>query len=97
MNDPNGAMPMEVDRIKGDGKKGKSKSKEQKGKGKEDKSKSKGKGGKSSGKDGKGKGGGKEGKGGKGKNPSEVCWICGKPGHMAKDCWRVRQVESTAT
>ena len=99
MNDPNGAMPMEVDRIKGDGKKGKSKSKEQKGKGKgkEDKSKSKGKGGKSSGKDGKGKGGGKEGKGGKGKNPSEVCWTCGKPGHMAKDCWRVRQVESPAT
>ena len=99
MNDPNGAMPMEVDRIKGDGKKGKSKSKEQKGKGKgkEDKSKSKGKGGKSSGKDGKGKGGGKEGKGGKGKNPSEVCWTCGKLGHMAKDCWRVRQVESPAT
>ena len=31
------------------------------------------------------------------KNPSEVCWTCGKPGHMAKDCWRVRQVESPAT
>ena len=99
MNDPNGAMLMEIDLIKGDGKKGKGKSKEQKGKskGKEDKSKSKGKGGKPSGKDGKDKGGGKEGKGGKGKIPSEVCWICGKPGHMAKDCWRVRQVESPAT
>ena len=76
--DPNGPMPMEIDRIKGDGKKGK------------------GKGGKPSGKEGKGKGGGKESKGGKGKSANEVCWTCGKPGHMSRDCWRIRQVEAPA-
>ena len=98
--DPNGVMPMEIDRIKGDGKKGKGKSKDQKGKskGKDDRSKSKGKGGKSSGKEGKGKGGGgKEGKGGKGKNPSEVCWTCGKPSHMAKDCPAIQSIAGSHT
>ena len=58
--------------------------------------KGKGKGGKPSGKEGKGKGGGKESKGGKGKNANEVCWTCGKPGHMSRDCWRIRQVEAPA-
>ena len=91
-----GPMPMEVDRLQQKGKdKGKSKGKEQKGKskGKVDKGKDKGKGKSDGGaKNGKGKGG-KE-KGGKGKSTSEVCWTCGKPGHMSKDCWRVRQVEA---
>ena len=56
--DPNGPIPMEIDRIKGDGKKGKGKTKDSKGKskGKDDRLKGKGKGGKPSGKDGKGKG-----------------------------------------
>ena len=82
--DPNGPMPMEIDRIKGDGKEGKGKTKDVKGKskGKEDRQKGKGKGGKQSGKDGKGKGGGKENKGGKGKGSNEVCWTCSKPGHL---------------
>ena len=91
-----GPMPMEVDRLQQKGKdKGKSKGKEQKGKskGKVDKGKDKGKGKSDGGaKNGKGKGG-KE-KGGKGKGTSELCWTCGKPGHMSKDCWRVRQVEA---
>ncbi|CAK9064450.1 unnamed protein product [Durusdinium trenchii] len=71
--DPNGPMPMEIDRIKGDGKKGKGKTKDGKGKskGKEDRQKGKGKGGKPGGKEGKGKGGGKENKGGKGKATNE--------------------------
>ena len=33
-------------------------------------------------------------RGEKEKGTSEVCWTCGKPGHMSKDCWRVRQVEA---
>ena len=48
-------------------------------------------------KDGKGKGVGKDSKGGKGKSSNEVCWTCGKPGHLSRDCWRVRQVEAPAT
>ena len=94
-----GPMPMEVDRLQQKGKdKGKSKGKEQKGKskGKQEKGKEKGKGkSEGGGKSGKGKGG-KE-KGGKGKSATEVCWTCGKPGHMSKDCWRVRQVEAPTT
>ena len=92
-------MPMEVDRLQQKGKdKGKSTGKEQKGKskGKTDKGKDKGKGKSDGGaKSGKGKGG-KE-KGGKGKSASDLCWTCGKPGHMSKDCWRVRQVEAPTT
>ena len=65
--------------------------------GKDDKSKGKGKGGKPMTKDGKGKGVGKDSKGGKGKSSNEVCWTCGKPGHLSRDCWRVRQVEAPAT
>ena len=85
-----GPTPMEVDRLQQKGKdKGKSKGKDPKGK---DKGKGKSENG---GKNGKGKGG-KE-KGGKGRGTSEVCWTCGKPGHISKDCWRVRQVEAPTT
>ena len=85
--DPNGPMPIEIDRIKGDGKKGKGKTKDgkSKSKDKEDRQKGKGKGGKPSDKEGKGKGGGKENKGGKSKSTNEVCWTCGKPGYMSRD------------
>lgn len=103
--DYSGVAPMEIDRLqqKGDGKKGKQKGKDDKGKGKGKSGKTnygkegKGKGGKqNAGKEGKEKGG-KEQKGkSKGQN-NEVCWACGKPGHQAKDCWRVRQVEAPTT
>ena len=38
---------------------------------------------------------GKETKG-KGKGAQDVCWTCGRPGDMAKDCRRVRQIEIPA-
>ena len=78
--------------------KGKGKDLKSKGKGKEEKGKGKSKNGKFGGgaKEGKGKGT-KDNKGGKGKGNGEVCWTCGKPGHQAKDCWRVRQAEAPAT
>ena len=92
-------MPMEIDRLqqKGKGKESKGKGKDKaKGKSKDDKGKSKGKGGKQSG-SGKGdqKGKDKETKG-KGKGNQDVCWTRGRPGHVAKDCWRVRQIEIPA-
>ena len=95
-------QPMEVDRVKGDGKgkgkKGKGKSKGSKGKGSKG-DKGKGKGSYKGDSKGKGKGGGKgksDTKGqGKGKGP---CFICNKMGHKAADCWqrheRVQQVEN---
>ena len=92
------AVPMEIDRVEGTGwhgaagKKGKGK-----GKGKSDKGASKGKGkSKTKSKDGKGKSkkGSDKGKGraddrskGKGKGDRR-CYICGKPGHYARDCWQ---------
>ena len=104
-----GAIPMEIDRIKGKGgdyskSKGKGKDYERKGKGKGDvKGKSKTKGyGKQPDPGGKGqsKGAGKgEGqKGQKGKGDSKVCYTCGKAGHISKDCWqRLRQVSEETT
>ena len=99
LNDINGPAPMEVDRLKGKDKgKGKTKDlKGTKGKGKEEKGKSKGKGGKAVAgpkSEGKGKGGKEKGKG---KGSTETCWTCGRPGHLAKDCWRVRQIEAPAS
>eukprot|EP00435_Cladocopium_sp_Y103_P044674 s1582_g12.t1 len=99
-----GPIPMEIDRVEGKGKgkgggKGKSKDKGfQKGKS----------GGKQKGKDGKGKskGDGKGSKGGgaadraKGKGKggdNRACFICGRSGHLAKDCWQnVRNVSADA-
>ena len=95
--------PMEVDRIQGKGKGN------DKGKGKNDKGNQKGKS-KQKGKDkGKNKSnndkGGQSGKGksvqnpGKGKGKGErVCFVCNKPGHMAKDCWNnVRNVQAASS
>ena len=59
---------------------GKSSGKGSKGKGKSGKGKGKGDG--KSG--GKGKGSGKKGKG---KSDGPKCYNCGKPGHLAKNCW----------
>ena len=92
-------------KSKGKGKEGKSK-----GKGKDGSQKGKGKGsGKDSnqwgGNQWKGsqkggsQAGGEKGKG-KGKNKSnnsngeQLCFNCGRPGHVARDCWRVRQVSN---
>ena len=104
--DDNGPAPMEISQLweKGKGKqkgkgKGKNDMKGQKGKGK---GKQKGKDGKGygnskgKGKDGKGKqsyGGGKQ-DGSKGKASGKGCYICGKMGHQARDCWQVRNVTS---
>ena len=97
-----GAVPMEIDRLqmKGKGPKGKGKGKEQshKGKGKGDAKEAKSKGKGQKGQESTHKGGSKSsGKGeqqkGKGKTqPVRECYVCGKPGHLARDCWRVRQV-----
>ena len=81
---------MDIDRVQDAKAKGK--------KGKKDHQKGKGKDAKGEGKKGKGDQKGKEG-GHKGKGKGEdkkgngvatwaTCYTCGKPGHLAKDCWR---------
>ena len=89
-----GAVPMEIDRLqaKGKGPKGKGDPKDAKSKGKGQKGQeaSQHKGGyKSSGKGEQQKGKGKA-------QPVKECYVCGKPGHLARDCWRVRQVAESA-
>ena len=87
--DYQGPKPMDIDRVqdaKGPGKTGKND--HQKGKGKD--TKGKGKKGKEGDQKGKSKRKDQKGKG------AATCYTCGKPGHLAKDCWRdnIRQVAS---
>lgn len=93
---------MQIDRLqeKGKNSKGKGKSKDQtsKGKGKGNQNGTKGKGKGQKGQDYTGgkssqKGSGKGEQKGKGKSQLvKECYICDKPGHLPRDCWRVRQV-----
>ena len=94
--------PMDVDRVKGKGKKGTKGKSEGKGKAKGfDKGKGKGDHSFKGKSDGKGKKGSGKGKGksesGKGAKGQKTCWICHKPGHVAADCWRRQQVQEDET
>ena len=105
MSTAEGPVPMEIDRVEPKGKskgakgkwksssegksKGKGKSKDAKGKGKSSDQNQKGSKGNASLQNDRSKG--------KGKGDPKACYICGRTGHVAKDCWhsgQVRQVGS---
>ena len=93
-NDTKESEPMEVDNIgKGKGKgtgKGKgqrAKGKGQRAKGKGQRAKGKGQRAKGKGQRAKGKGQRAKGKGTKPDNQDKECYVCGKEGHLARDCW----------
>ena len=98
-----GPAPMEIDRIeKGKGKqKGKGKGKSNakgKGKGKDPSPKGKGKKGQPSSWNEKSGANSRDSNDPKSKGKGKACFTCGQIGHLAKDCWKVRQVgETTST
>ena len=100
----NGPAPMEIDAVSWQPHKGKGKGKGQKGKGKGKNDRQKGQRNYSGKSKGKGspqnnqKGG--KGKGGKGSVHAvsgDVCYYCGKSGHMKRDCFKFKRDKQNGT